>query len=259
MTIRRKAVTNPGWISRRAFLVGTGVALVRPRPAATQGHGDREHRVEFDLPILSEEPTAVPIRVGVDHPMEPDHFIRSIAVTLDKDPVPYKGTFLFGPANGRAWIAFQMRSGAGGIVRATAECSRHGRFEGTREVRVVEGGCSTPPERGARERLGNPALRLPRSVRAGDIVEVRAKVDHASHTGLTLRNGRFVRESPEFYVKQMAVLFDDQPVCEFRMTSAISPNPLIRFPLKVARGGTLRVVFVNNEEQRWEVAEALRV
>jgi hypothetical protein len=42
------------------------------------------------------------------------------------------------------------------------------------------------------------------------------------------------------------------------MTSAVSPNPLIRFPLKVARPAMLRVQFVNSEEQRWEVSQAIR-
>ncbi|MCI0545625.1 MAG: thiosulfate oxidation carrier complex protein SoxZ, partial [Actinobacteria bacterium] len=72
------------------------------------------------------------------------------------------------------------------------------------------------------------------------------------------KNGRFVRERPEFYIKQMAAYLDEQPVSEFRMTSAVSPNPLIRFPLRVPRSGTLRVVFTNNEGQRWEVSTPIR-
>ena len=38
-----------------------------------------------------------------------------------------------------------------------------------------------------------------------------------------------------------------------------SPNPLVRFPLRVARSGTLRVVFTNSEGQRWEAMQPLRV
>ncbi|MBI4610570.1 MAG: thiosulfate oxidation carrier complex protein SoxZ [Candidatus Rokubacteria bacterium] len=245
--------------ARRNFLIGTGLALLLPKEVWAQPALEREHRPQLDLPILSEEPTAVPIQVWVDHPMNPDHFIRSLAVSLDSDPVPYKGKFLFSPLNGRASVAFQMRSGSGGLVKAVADCSSHGRFVATKELRVVEGGCTTAPEKVGRDRLGNPMLRLPRSVKAGEIVEVRTKVDHTSHTGLALKNGRFVREAPEFYVKQMLVYLDDEKVSEFQMTSAVSPNPLIRFPLKAIRSGTLRVVFVNSEGQRWEVSQPLRV
>ncbi len=246
-------------LSRRAVLVGGGLSLLLPRGLRAQGKLQREHQVQIELPILAEEPVAVPIQVWVDHPMEPDHFIRSIEIAAERDPVAYKGTFLFTPANGRAWVAFHMRSGAGGPVKATAECSKHGRFVGVKEVRVVEGGCTTAPEKLGRDRLGNAMLRLPRSVKAGEVIEVRAKVDHNSDTGLRLKNGKFVREMPEFYVKQMAVYLDDQKLSEFQMTSAVSPNPLIRFPLKVTRAGTLRVVFVNSEGQQWEVSQALRL
>jgi len=77
----------------------------------------------------------------------------------------------------------------------------------------------------------------------------RDKVNHNSYTGLVLKNGKYVREAPEFYVKQMLVFLDDQKVSEFQMTSAVSPNPLIRFPFKATRSSSLRVVFINNEGQ----------
>jgi predicted secreted protein len=250
-------------MTRREFLgaVPAGVATVTglPRLGNAQAKVDREHQIELDVPILSEEPAAVPIRVALEHPMESDHYIRSIEVTLDRDPVPAKGKFLLTPGNGRPWVAYQIRSGTGGSVKAVAVCNRHGEYQATREARVVDGGCSTPPERGARERAGSPELRLPRAIKAGEPFEVRARVIHGSYTGLALKQGRFVRELPEYYVKQMTVWLDDQRVSEFQMTSAVSPNPLIRFPLRVARSATLRVQFVNSEGQHWEVSQPIRV
>ncbi len=245
-------------LSRRHLLIGAGLTVLMPSRLWAQPSLERDHRPQFELPILSEDPTAVPIQAWVDHPMEADHFIKSIEVMLEADPVPYKGKFLFTPANGRASVAFQMRSGSGGLVKGIAECSKHGRFVATKELRVADGGCTTTPDRSARERVGNPVLRLPRSIRAGEIVEVRTKVDHGSYTGLVLKGGKFVREAPEFYLKQMLVYLDDQRISEFQMTSAVSPNPLIRFPLKVTRSGMLRVVFVNSEGQRWEVSQPVR-
>jgi predicted secreted protein len=250
-------------MNRRSFLTLAhgGVLAVSglARLAPAQSRSDREHRIDLDVPILSEEPAAVPIRVAVEHPMEPDHYIQSIEISIDRDPVPAKGKFLFSPANGRPWAAYQMRSGTGGLVKAVAVCTRHGEFRASREVRVVEGGCSTPPEPGARDRVGSPELRLPRAVKAGEPFEVRARVNHGSHTGLVLKQGKFVRELPEYYVKLMTVWLDDQRVSEFQMTSAVSPNPLIRFPLRVNGPATLRVQFVNSEDQRWDVSQAIRV
>jgi sulfur-oxidizing protein SoxY len=250
-------------MNRRVFLKATCGALVAMpavlREIEAQPRMEREHRIDLDVPILSEEPASVPVRVGLDHPMEPDHYIQSIEISIDRDPVPAKGRFLFSPANGRAWVAYQMRSGTGGMLKAVAVCNRHGEFLASREVRVVDGGCSTPPERGVRDRAGSPELRLPRAVKAGETMEVRARVSHGSYTGLVLKQGKFVRELPEYFVKQMTVWLDDQRVSEFQMTSAVSPNPLIRFPLRVTRSATLRVQFANSEDQHWEVSQEIRV
>lgn len=239
------------------LVMGVGAFVLRPGMGRAEPGGD-DHRPRLDLPILAEDPTAVPVRVAVEHPMESDHYIRSIEVVLATDPVAHKGTYRFTPGSGQAWVAFPMRSGIGGVVQATAECTRHGRFVATREVRVVGDGCATVPERVARDRSGNPKLRLSRVPRLGEIVEVRTKLDHDSDTGLSLKGGVYVRERPEFFVKQMRVYFDRELVGDFTLTSAISPNPIFRFPLKVARAGALRVVFTNNEGRQWEVTEPVR-
>ncbi len=248
-----------GEISRRGFLLGLGLSALTPGGLRAQPAHEAEHRPVIDAPSLSEDPTAVPVQVSVRHPMEPEHFIRSIEITLENDPVPYKGTFVFTPTNGRAEVAFPMRSGAGGRLAAVIECSRHGRFTGSVQIRVSEGGCTTAPDTIDRSRLGSPRIRLPQTMQAGEIVQVRTKVDHTSYTGLVLRNGKIVREAPEFYVKQMLVFLDNQQVSEFRMSSAVSANPLIRFPLRVSTSGTLRVVFVNNEGQRWEASAPVKL
>jgi sulfur-oxidizing protein SoxY len=241
----------------RISLLGAGVVAIRPTVGAAQSRAP-EHNPKLEMPVIAENPTAVPVRVSVDHPMDPGHFIRAIEVVADRDPVPHKGTYRFGPGNGQAWVAFPMRSGAGGVVRASAECSRHGRFVATRELRVASDGCATMSDTGDRGRPGNPRIRLARAPRLGEVVEVRTRIDHDSDTGLTLKGGTYVRERPEFFIKQMRVLFERALISEFQFTSALSPNPMIRFPLKVTRAGTLRVEFLNNEGRRWEAVESIR-
>ncbi len=244
-------------LTRRALVAGLGAMLLGPRPAPGQGTS-KEHVPQLDLPILTEDPAAVPVIVGVDHPMEPDHYIRSIRITLATDPVPDKGLYEFTPLAGRAWVSFQMRSGVGGVVRAEAEDTRHGKFVASGEVRVAEGGCGVGADKVNKERAGNLVVRLPRSYRAGQIIEVRAKIDHGSHTGLAFKGGTYVREAPAYYLTQLLATFDGKPVCDFRLTSAVSPNPLIRFNLKVPASGSLRVVWRNNEGKTWESTQAVR-
>jgi sulfur-oxidizing protein SoxY len=245
-------------LSRRTLLVAAGALLTAPGGACAQATTAREHAPKLDIPILTEDPVAVPVIVSVEHPMEPDHYIRSIRVWLPTDPVPDKGTFAFTPLAGRAWVSFQMRSGAGGMVHAEAEDVRHGRFSATGEVRVAEGGCGVAPDKIDRSRVGNPVIRLPRAYRTGEIIEVRAKIDHSSHTGLVYKGGKYVREMPPYYLRQMLATFDGKPVCDFALTPAVSPNPLIRFTVRISGPGTLGVSWKNSEGKTWEAVQPVR-
>jgi sulfur-oxidizing protein SoxY len=242
-------------LDRRRFVIGVALALL---PATARAQASADHRIALDIPALSEDPAGVPVAVSIDHPMDPEHHISSVEVSLPGDPVPDKGTFIFTPANGRASVAFKMRSGTGGVVRATAECTRHGRFTGTREIRVAEGGCAMPSDRGGRDKPRNAQIRLPQTLRAGEIAEARVRVHHNTETGLAFVNGKYVREAPEFYLKQMLIYLDDRQISEFRMSSAISANPIIRFPFRVPRSGTLKVVFVNSDGHRAEATQAVK-
>lgn len=228
-------------------------------PAAAQPPGrpaDAAHRVQVDAPILADDPVGVPITISVEHPMEPDHYIRRLEVALPTDPVPPKGTFLFTPGSGRASVAYQMRSGQGGELVAVAECSRHGRFETRQVVRVAPGGCAVPPGAAVRERGADPSVRADR-VRGGGVVPVWATLKHSSHTGLVEKKGKFVPERPPFFVERMTVFVGDTQVSEFLLTPAVSPDPKLRFFVRGEPGKTLRVAFVNNRGQRWEASQQL--
>lgn len=242
-------------LSRRGFLVGASLTLFVPRQLRAQSNLERDHRPQIDVPILADDPTSVPLTVSVDHPMDPDHYVKSLDVILETDPVPKKGTFLFTPLSGRASVAYQMRSGLGGDLKVIAECTRHGRFEARQLVRVAPGGCAVPPGRATRERGGKPSVRTNARVRPGEVIPVWAKIEHSSHTGLVEKNGKFVQGQPPFYLERMAVFLGEQRVSEFLMTPAVSPDPKIRFFVKVDPGKPVRVVFVNNRGQRWEASQ----
>jgi desulfoferrodoxin (superoxide reductase-like protein) len=59
-------------------------------------------------PERIEHPTAVPVRVSVEHPMERDHHIRSLEIVVPTDPVAHKGAYRFTPGSGRASVAFPI-------------------------------------------------------------------------------------------------------------------------------------------------------
>jgi sulfur-oxidizing protein SoxY len=100
---------------------------------------EREHLPLVRLPVLTNNGAKVPIIVEMDHPMTPEHHIRSVRVTNPRDPVPSKGTFQLTPANGRVYVSFQFRVDAGpSNVIVTAECNRHGSWSTSRTLVVPD-------------------------------------------------------------------------------------------------------------------------
>jgi sulfur-oxidizing protein SoxY len=230
---------------------------------------ERRHVPVLRLPVVTTNGAKVPVTVELDHPMEPDHHISRIHLVNARDPVPSKGLFHLSPANGQAYLAFQVRIDEGvSEVSATAECSRHGRWSSVASVNVPAGGggCVAPTPRsgrGAGPEILPPRLRIPQVVKHGrlrpdEVVDVQLSMRHPNRTGLARRNGTFVQESEPFHLRELEVLVGDEPVSRFALTSALSDDPLITFRLRVEREALLRAVLVNTRGQRFEASHPLR-
>ena len=104
-------------LSRREFLglTSAAVGLWMPRAWAASAAGDalspfeREHVPALQVPAATRNGAKVPIVVTMAHPISSDHYVTSIQVANNWDPVPLKGTFHLTPANGRVYLAFQAR------------------------------------------------------------------------------------------------------------------------------------------------------
>ena len=103
---------------------------------------ERMHIPHVSLPPVVEDGSQASIQVEMDHPMEEDHYIRSIQIVNFTDPVQTKGTFYFSPANGEAFLGTQIRlNGGESTVWVVAECSRHGKWATSKFTKGAAGGC----------------------------------------------------------------------------------------------------------------------
>jgi sulfur-oxidizing protein SoxY len=103
---------------------------------------EKMHVPKVTLPPVVEDGSQAPIVVEVDHPMEPDHYIKSIQIMNFTDPVVIKGKFYFTPANGEVYLGTQIRlAGGDSKVWVIAECNQHGKWAASRETQVAAGGC----------------------------------------------------------------------------------------------------------------------
>lgn len=106
-------------------------------------------------------------------------------------------------------------------------------------------------------------LRLPRKVKEGDVVEIKAKIKHPSRTGLQLVEtattpyDRFVRNQPAEYVRLVEVYFDDSLISTFQLNSSSSDDPLLTFKLRADKEAPIRVVVTNHLRETTEVTEEL--
>src|SRR5882762_702386 len=278
---------RPRRLSRRRFLCAMPAAVglvaaggIRGGAARSESTGSGDgpgarllseglHPPTLRLSALTSNGAKVPIAVEMSHPMDPGHYVTSISVVNERDPVPLKGLFHFTPLNGQVYVAFQIRLDHGASsVAATAECSRHTRWQSTRSITIPEGagGCTgTAPPSGPMgpDEFGPPAIRIPQLIGEGQIgaeqiIDVQIKLKHPSRTGLEVREGKFVQAGDPLYLNRMTVFYGATQVSQFTLTSALSDNPFITFRLRPRAEDLLRVVLTNNRGQRFEAAHSIR-
>ena len=107
-----------------------------------------------------------------------------------------------------------------------------------------------------------PRIRVGRKIKKDQVFKVKVRFEHPSFTGLgqvdTDTNPTFNRAIPVTYIRNMLVYYGDDLVSRFNMTSAIADNPLFSFKLKAVKEEPVRVVFVNNQGERWEVSQDIK-
>ena len=107
----------------------------------TGGAALREGRVTLDIPHLSDNGHAVPLKVTVDSPMTAKEHVRAIHVLSEKNPRPVIGVFHLNPFCGRAEITTRIRlNGAQNIV-VIAALSDGSFWASAAEVIVTETAC----------------------------------------------------------------------------------------------------------------------
>ncbi|MFC1664809.1 thiosulfate oxidation carrier protein SoxY [Pseudomonadota bacterium] len=113
-----------------------------PKDPSKMTDMEKLHMPSMVLPPVVEDGSQAPVTIEMDHPMEPDHYIKSIQILNFTDPIVIKGQFYFTPANGTVYLSTQIRlAGGEGTVWCVAECNQHGKWATSKDVKVAAGGC----------------------------------------------------------------------------------------------------------------------
>jgi len=117
--------------------------------------------------------------------------------------------------------------------------------------------------RPAGDEIHAPELRITELVRdgalhPGALLHAQVKMRHPNRTGLVLRGGAFVRESPPFFVRELEVRLAGERVSRFTLTPALSDDPFIGFCVLARREGRLEVLLTNSRGERFEASQEIR-
>jgi sulfur-oxidizing protein SoxZ len=90
--------------------------------------------------------------------------------------------------------------------------------------------------------LNAPRLRVPRSARAGEVVEIRTLIEHPMETGIRHDGGS---APPREMLNRMTVRVNGEVALQAELRNGTSPNPYHVFFLRLERTSELEFTFAD--------------
>ena len=91
--------------------------------------------------------------------------------------------------------------------------------------------------------IGRVRMRIPASVKPGEVVKVRVLVTHPMEI-VQRKDGKPVDKNYHF-IHKVVVTYLGREVAEFDTTQSISENPFFSFAFKATEPGPLKIVFTD--------------
>jgi thiosulfate oxidation carrier complex protein SoxZ len=99
--------------------------------------------------------------------------------------------------------------------------------------------------------VGRVSIRVPSSIKQGDVIRVRALVIHPMEIVQRDKQGKIIGKNYHF-IHSMVVSFNGKEVLRTELTQGVSQNPSFTFPLKADRPGNLTVTFADTMGKSYE-------
>jgi sulfur-oxidizing protein SoxZ len=99
--------------------------------------------------------------------------------------------------------------------------------------------------------VGRVSIRLPSSIKQGEVIRVRSLVIHPMEIVQRDKQGSIIPKNYNF-IHTLTVAYNGKEVMHAETTQAISQNPMFTFSLKVDRPGKLSVTFSDTTGKTYE-------
>jgi thiosulfate oxidation carrier complex protein SoxZ len=106
--------------------------------------------------------------------------------------------------------------------------------------------------------VGKVRIRLPSTIKPGDVVRVRALVIHPMERLERDKQGRIVERNYN-YVNKVVVTYLGKAVVTFDTTQSVSENPFFWFAFRATDPGPLRITFSDTTGGRFEGAADIKL
>jgi sulfur-oxidizing protein SoxZ len=98
--------------------------------------------------------------------------------------------------------------------------------------------------------IGRVRIRIPASIKAGEVVRARVLVIHPMEI-VQRKDGKPVDKNYQF-INRVVVTYLDKEIAQFETTQSISENPFFTFAFKATEPGILRVTFLDTHGGKYE-------
>lgn len=102
-----------------------------------------------------------------------------------------------------------------------------------------------------------PKVRLPKSVAAGEVIEIKTLISHEMESGQ--RKDKDGNVIPRKIINKFEAKLDGQTVFSTTLHPAISANPYISFFLKAEKSGELELVWTDDDGTTYTDKQTLTV
>lgn len=93
--------------------------------------------------------------------------------------------------------------------------------------------------------IGKIRIKLPQSIKIGDVIPVKALITHPMETGL--RKDKEGKPIPAYYINDVKVYYGDDMVTSMDWTIAVSADPFMTFYIKADKKAPLKIIWKDNK------------
>ena len=99
--------------------------------------------------------------------------------------------------------------------------------------------------------IGKVRIRIPSTIKPGDVIKVRALIIHPMERIERDAQGKIIDKKYNF-IDKVTVTYLGKPVLSFDTTQSVSENPFFSFAVKATDPGPLKILFTDTSGGKYE-------